>query len=197
MDLNPVICGEESFGTGSNHVREKDGMWAVLAWLSVLASYNDNASAPLVSVEQIVTAHWKTYGRNYYCRYDYEGVTSAAASAVFAHLRSSFASLAGAKLGSFVVATADEFTYTDPIDGSVSPNQGIRVLFADGSRVVFRQSGTAGSGATVRVYIEKYEADPSKLLLSPAVALEELVKVGLQVSRIPELTGMLSPTVIT
>ena len=197
VELNPVICGEESFGTGSNHVREKDGMWAVLAWMSILAMYNADATKPFVHVQDIVEAHWKSYGRNYYCRYDYEGVSSAAAASVFTHLRSSFATLKGSKHGSFTVASADEFTYVDPIDGCVSPNQGIRVLFTDGSRIIFRLSGTAGSGATVRVYIEKYEADVTKLGLMPAVALEELVKTALAVSRIPELTGMESPTVIT
>jgi phosphoglucomutase len=197
LNLNPVICGEESFGTGSNHVREKDGMWAVLAWLSILAHYNADPKAPLVHVEHIVGSHWKTYGRNYYCRYDYEGVASAAANSVFSHLRSYLATWAGTKFGSFTVAVADEFTYLDPIDGSISPNQGIRILFSDGSRIVFRLSGTAGSGATVRVYIEKYDADPSRLRLMPAVALEELVKIALQMSKIPELTGMQSPTVIT
>jgi phosphoglucomutase len=197
VNLNPVICGEESFGTGSNHVREKDGLWGALAWLSILARANADASAPLVTVEDIVVSHWQSYGRNYYCRYDYEGVSSASAAAVFTLLRSSLARLSGQVFGSFTVAVADEFTYLDPIDGSVSPNQGIRVLFSDGSRIVFRQSGTAGSGATVRVYIEKYEGDAAKIGLMPAVALEELVKIALAVSQIPELTGKLSPTVIT
>jgi phosphoglucomutase len=149
-NLNPVICGEESFGTGSNHVREKDGLWAVLAWMSILAHYNKDPAAPFVHIEEIVCKHWETYGRNYYSRYDYEGVASDAAKAVLDHLRSQFTALPGTAHGNFTVATADEFTYLDPIDGSVSKNQGIRILFTDGSRVVFRLSGTAGSGATIR-----------------------------------------------
>lgn len=197
QNFNPVICGEESFGTGSNHVREKDGMWAVLAWLSILAHYNADSSKPFVHVEDIVKEHWKTYGRNYYCRYDYEGVASAAAGAVMNHLRSLFKTLPGTKFGSFTVATADEFTYLDPIDASVSYNQGIRILFTDGSRVVFRLSGTAGSGATIRMYLEKYEADPSKLTQLVSVALQELVEIALSVSKMQELTGFSSPTVIT
>ena len=197
VNLNPVICGEESFGTGSNHVREKDGMWAVLAWLSILAHYNADSSKPLVHVKDIVERHWQNFGRNYYCRYDYEGVDSKAAAAVFTHLRSSFGALKGSTFGSFTVEIADEFTYLDPIDGSVSPNQGVRVIFTDGSRVVFRQSGTAGSGATIRVYMEKYETDKSQLGLTSAEALKELVGIALQVSKIPDLTGMKEPTVIT
>ena len=196
-NLNPVICGEESFGTGSNHVREKDGLWAVLAWMSILAHYNRDASKPFVHVEEIVTNHWKSYGRNFYSRYDYEGVATDKANAVLNHLRASFATLPGTVFGAFTVATADEFTYLDPIDGSVSHNQGIRILFADGSRVVFRLSGTAGSGATIRLYLEKYEADPAKLLVPTAVALEGLVKIALSVSNIVALTGFASPTVIT
>jgi phosphoglucomutase len=199
-NLNPVICGEESFGTGSNHVREKDGMWAVLAWLSILAHYNKDGTKPFVHVEEIVSAHWKSYGRNYYSRYDYEGVQTPAANAVINRLRGSFTTLPGTVFGSFTVATADEFTYLDPIDGSVSHNQGIRVLFTDGSRVVFRLSGTAGSGATVRVYIEKYQSpsmSESALFLQTSKALEELVGIALTVSDIKKLSGMEFPTVIT
>lgn len=196
-NLSPVLCGEESFGTGSDHVREKDGMWAVLAWLTILAHYNKDPAAPFVHVEDIVRQHWKTYGRNYYSRYDYEGVASPAAAAVMTHLRSTFDSLPGTKFGKYTVATADEFTYVDPIDGSVSANQGIRVLFADGSRVVYRLSGTAGSGATIRVYLERYESDPTQLSLVTADALQDISAIGLQISRITELTGFASPTVIT
>jgi phosphoglucomutase len=141
MNYNPMICGEESFGTGSNHVREKDGMWAVLAWMSILAHYNQDPAQAFVHVEEIVTKHWKLYGRNYYSRYDYEGVAVEAANAVMDHLRSSFASLVGKSFGNYTVAVADEFTYYDPIDGSVSYKQGIRILFADGSRIIFRLSG--------------------------------------------------------
>merc|ERR1712178_400515 len=128
VDFNPVMCGEESFGTGSNHVREKDGLWAVLAWLQILAFYNQDSSASFIHVESIVTRHWETYGRNYYCRYDYDGVSTDAANAVMNGMRAQFVSLPGSKLGSFTVATADEFTYLDPIDVSISKNQGVRVL---------------------------------------------------------------------
>ena len=148
-------------------------------------------------VEEIVRKHWSVYGRNYYSRYDYEGVASVAANEVIGHLRNSFATLPGTVFGKYVVATADEFTYLDPIDHSVSRNQGIRVLFSDGSRVVYRLSGTAGSGATIRVYIERYESDPAHLGLVTAEALKELSVIALSVSKIPEITGMKVPTVIT
>ena len=196
-ELNPVICGEESFGTGSNHVREKDGMWAVLAWLSILASYNGDASKPFVHVEDIVRKHWEEYGRNFYCRYDYEGVDKSKANALMDHLRASFSTLPGKTFGSFTVDKADEFCYVDPIDGSVSPNQGIRVLMVDGSRVVFRLSGTAGSGATVRMYLEKYESNPALVGGVTKDALKELVGVAFDISRIVEITGFSAPTVIT
>ena len=197
QNFNPVICGEESFGTGSNHVREKDGLWAVLAWLSILAHYNADHTKQFVHVEEIVTQHWKTYGRNYYCRYDYDGVDTEAANAVLNHIRSNFNSLSGATFGSFTVAIADEFTYFDPIDKSVSYNQGIRILFTDGSRVIVRLSGTAGSGATIRLYLEKYEPGSGKVNLIVSEALGELVKIALQITNIVKLTGMESPTVIT
>jgi phosphoglucomutase len=148
-------------------------------------------------VQDIVVAHWKVYGRNYYSRYDYEGVPTAAANDVMAHLRCQFQNLPGQSFGSFTVRSADEFTYVDPIDGSISRNQGVRVLFTDGSRVIFRLSGTAGSGATIRAYFEKYEDDANKLLLPTAEALNELLAVGLEISHIHEITGFSGPTVIT
>lgn len=188
----------ESFGTGSNHVREKDSMWAVLAWLSILAHYNKDPSVPFVHIEEIVTKHWQSYGRNYYCRYDYEGVDSHKANAVLDHLRNKFNSLPGTSFGSsFTIATADEFTYLDPVDQTISYNQGIRVLFTDGSRIIFRLSGTAGSGATIRMYLEKYESDATKVTLHTATALESLVSIALEVSDIVKLTGFESPSVIT
>ncbi len=148
-------------------------------------------------MEDIVRRHWRTYGRNYYCRYDYEGVNSAAAASVLNHLRSSFESLQGRKFpsGNFEVLVADEFTYVDAIDGSVSRQQGIRILFTDGSRIVFRLSGTAGSGATVRMYLEKFEAEAVDLITSEA--LKELVDIALEVSQMEALTGFKAPTVIT
>lgn len=149
-------------------------------------------------IEEIVKKHWASYGRNYYCRYDYEGVDSKKAAAVLNHLRGQFATLPGATLGAgFTVATADEFTYLDPIDQSVSHNQGIRVLFTDGSRIVFRLSGTAGSGATIRMYLEKYEADPALVLQHTASALSALVAIALSISDLAAITGFANPSVIT
>ena len=143
-------------------------------------------------------SHWAAYGRNYYCRYDYEGVDSKKAASVLDHLRSQFSALPGSALGpGFTVATADEFTYLDPIDQSISRNQGIRVLFTDGSRIIFRLSGTAGSGATIRMYLDKYEADPSKVLMHTALALGDLVTIALSISNLQALTGFANPSVIT
>lgn len=195
-DYTPFICGEESFGTGSNHIREKDGMWAVLSWLSILASRQTDG-APLVTVEDIVRDHWKTYGRNYYCRYDYENVDKAAAERMMAGMVESFASLAGSTHRGFTLREADEFTYTDPVDGSVSAHQGVRLLFADGSRIIFRLSGTGVAGATIRMYIEKYEAPEGNLALDAASALKELIQVGLELSQLQKHTGRKAPTVIT
>merc|ERR1719188_1000158 len=142
----PFLCGEESFGTGSNHVREKDGMWAVLAWLSILASKNKDDSKPLVSVEEITKAHWKEYGRNYYCRYDYEGVEKAKADEMMKGLEEKCADMAGKEMKGMKVDTADNFQYDDPVDASVSSHQGINIMFTDGSRIVFRLSGTGSAG---------------------------------------------------
>lgn len=195
-DYTPFICGEESFGTGSNHVREKDGIWAVLAWLSILASVQE-PSKPLVTVEDIVTKHWNTYGRNYYCRWDFEGVDKSKAEAMMDKMRSESGANTGKVVGKYTIATADDFTYNDPVDGSISKKQGIRFLMADGSRVIFRLSGTAGSGATVRMYIEQYQPDKSKLGEPVAEALEDLVKVALGLCDIKTFCGTETPTVIT
>jgi len=212
--FNPFLCGEESFGTGSDHVREKDGLWAVLAWLSILAAANADAPVGhLVSVESIVRRHWATFGRNFYCRYDYENVESAAAEAVMARLRvrvaafgeagaAAVAAGAGAKYteplsAGYALAHCDEFRYVDPVDGSVSDKQGLRFVMEDGSRVVFRLSGTGSVGATVRVYIEKYEADPSKQGAATADALRELVSIALELGDIKRILGRDEPTVIT
>ena len=156
-----------------------------------------DANKPFVSVEDIVRAHWATYGRNFYCRYDYEGVDKLKANALMDHLRANFATLPGKTFGSFTVSVADEFCYIDPIDGSVSPNQGIRILMIDGSRVVFRLSGTAGSGATVRMYLEKFQNDPALVGGVTKDALKELVSVAFEISQIVQITGFASPTVIT
>lgn len=196
-DYNPMICGEESFGTGSNHVREKDGIWAVLAWLSILA-YRNKEGQPLVSVEDIVNDYWKKYGRNYYCRYDYENVESEKAKVLTDYLTS----LTGQnkpdiKLGDVPLDVVDEFEYNDPVDGSNSPHQGWRFLFKDGSRFVFRLSGTGSVGATIRLYLEKYESEPSRISLTRDEALGTLVDLALNVSKIKEFTGREAPTVIT
>jgi phosphoglucomutase len=185
-----TLCGEESFGTGSNHVREKDGLWAVLFWLNILAVRQQ-------SVEAIVREHWQTYGRNYYSRHDYEGVDSERANQLVTGLRSQLPTLAGQTLGSYTVAYADDFSYTDPIDGSVSQKQGIRIGFTDGSRMVFRLSGTGTQGATLRLYVESYEPDVTKHDQDPQVALAELITLADQVAKIRELTGFDEPTVIT
>ena len=190
------VCGEESFGTGSDHVREKDGMWAILAWLSILAGRNESSQeGALVSVKDIVEEHWAQYGRNYYSRYDYEQVDSAAADKLMHTLLELIPQAKGQKMEGFEVANADEFTYTDPVDGSVSEHQGIRFQFTDGSRVVFRLSGTGSVGATIRVYVERYER--KELGLETAAAIAPLIKIALSISKMQELTGRDKPTVIT
>jgi phosphoglucomutase len=194
-DYTPFICGEESFGTGSDHVREKDGLWAVLAWLSILASVNTDPSQPLVTVEDIVKKHWAKYGRNYYCRWDFEGADKAKATDMMNKMRADAAANTGKVVGKYTIATSDDFTYVDPVDGSIATKQGIRFLMADGSRVIFRLSGTAGSGATVRMYIEQYE--PENIDMNAADALAELVRVALDLSDIKGFIGTEEPTVIT
>ncbi|MGB7485581.1 MAG: alpha-D-glucose phosphate-specific phosphoglucomutase [Phormidesmis sp.] len=191
LDADKItVCGEESFGTGSNHVREKDGLWAVLFWLNILAERQQ-------SVEDIVVDHWKTYGRNFYSRHDYEGVDSAKANELMEGLRSQFSTLPSSTLGDYTVDYADDFSYTDPIDGSVSQKQGIRIGFTDGSRMVFRLSGTGTQGATVRLYLESYEPDSAKHNVDPQEALKPLIVIADQVSKLQELTGRDKPTVIT
>ncbi|KVH97677.1 Alpha-D-phosphohexomutase, alpha/beta/alpha domain I [Cynara cardunculus var. scolymus] len=194
------VCGEESFGTGSDHIREKDGIWAVLAWLSILAFKNKDSlnGGKLVTVEDIVKQHWATFGRHYYTRYDYENVDAGAAKELMAHLVKLQSSLGeGIRSDVANVANADEFEYKDPVDGSVSKNQGIRYLFEDGSRLVFRLSGTGSEGATIRLYIEQYEKDSSKTGRDSQEALGPLVEVALKLSKMQEFTGRSAPTVIT
>ncbi len=191
MDAGKVtLCGEESFGTGSDHVREKDGLWAVLFWLNILAVRQE-------SVEGVLADHWVTYGRNFYSRHDYEGVDSAAATQVLQNVRDQFDSLKGQTLAGRVVQMCDDFAYTDPIDGSVSENQGVRVLFEDGSRIIFRLSGTGTSGATIRIYLESYEPDTAKHGLDAQEALADMIDAANHISKLPELTGRDKPTVIT
>ncbi|MFB9947376.1 alpha-D-glucose phosphate-specific phosphoglucomutase [Rhizobium puerariae] len=191
LDAGKVtVCGEESFGTGSDHVREKDGLWAILFWLNILAARNE-------SVAEVVKKHWAEYGRNYYSRHDYEEVDSEAANGLIAALRDRLAALPGQTFGALKVAAADDFAYHDPIDGSVSKNQGIRILFEGGSRIVFRLSGTGTSGATIRVYVERYEPDPAKHGIDTQEALADLITIADQISELKKRTGRDRPTVIT
>ncbi|SOC84576.1 phosphoglucomutase [Ensifer adhaerens] len=185
-----TVCGEESFGTGSDHVREKDGLWAVLFWLNILAARKQ-------SVAEIVKAHWAEYGRNYYSRHDYEEVDTDAANGLMAHLRDSLASLPGQTFGALEVEAADDFAYHDPIDSSVSKNQGIRILFKGGSRVVFRLSGTGTAGATLRVYVERYEPDAARHGIETQEALADLIAAAEHFAQIRTRTGRDKPTVIT
>jgi phosphoglucomutase len=185
-----TLCGEESFGTGSNHVREKDGLWAVLFWLNLLAVRRE-------PVQSIITSHWQTYGRNYYSRHDYEAVDADRAGQLMNTLRSLNGSLTGKRYGGYEVAFSDDFAYTDPVDGSVSEQQGIRIGFSDGSRIVFRLSGTGTEGATLRVYLERYEADPARQGLDAQQALAELIGIADEVAQIKLHTGRDAPTVIT
>ncbi len=191
MDADKVtLCGEESFGTGSNHVREKDGLWAVLFWLNILAIKRQ-------SVEQIVKRHWLQFGRNVYSRHDYEDLPLDAANSVIDHLREQFGSLKGKKLGSYTVKDCDDFSYTDPIDGSVSTKQGLRVLFNDGSCIVFRLSGTGTAGTTLRIYLEAFEPDTSKHDLDAQILLAEMIQIALALTELKARTGRDTPTVIT
>jgi phosphoglucomutase len=185
-----TLCGEESFGTGSDHIREKDGLWAVLFWLNLLAVKQQ-------SVEKIVTDHWKAFGRNFYTRYDYEAIDKGDAEALMASLRSRLADLPGQDLNGYRVEYADDFAYTDPVDGSRSEHQGIRVGFTDGSRIVYRLSGTGTEGATLRVYLEAYEPDPAKQTQTTESVMTRLVEIALTLAEIEHKTGRSKPTVIT
>jgi phosphoglucomutase len=185
-----TLCGEESFGTGSNHVREKDGLWAVLFWLNIVAARQQ-------SVEEIVREHWATYGRNHYTRYDYEEVPSDAAHGVMQHLREAQPTQPGQLVAGRRIITADDFSYHDPVDDSTSSHQGLRLLFDDDARIIYRLSGTGTAGATLRVYVESYTADAARVDLEPADALEDLITAALDLSQIPTRTGRAAPTVIT
>ncbi len=185
-----TICGEESAGTGSNHVREKDGLWAVLLWLNILARRRR-------SVVEIVREHWRIYGRNYYSRHDYEEIDEGAAHALVKHLRDALPRLNGSSVNGMAVAAADDFAYHDPVDGSTTTGQGIRILFADGSRIVYRLSGTGTAGATLRVYLERYESDPSKHDLETQAALSPLTDLSRSLAEIEARTGRRAPSVVT
>ncbi len=191
LDANRItLCGEESFGTGSDHVREKDGLWAVLFWLNLLAVRQD-------SVEKIVKQHWQQFGRNYYTRYDYEGVDKGAADGLMDSLQERLAKLPGTELNGYPVEYADNFAYTDPVDNSQSANQGIRIGFTDGSRIVYRLSGTGTEGATLRVYLEAYEPDTEKQDKETADVMQPLVDIATSLAEIKFRTGREKPSVIT
>lgn len=185
-----TLCGEESAGTGSNHVREKDGLWAVLLWLNVLAATGQPAQG-------LVRAHWARFGRDYYARHDYEEVEAQAANRLMDGLRSRLAGLPGTRVGGLTVAAADDFRYVDPVDGSVTERQGIRITFAEDARVVYRLSGTGTAGATLRVYLERYEADRDRLDLATAEVLAPVVAAAEELAGIAALTGRSSPSVVT
>lgn len=185
-----TFCGEESFGTGSNHIREKDGLWAVLFWLNIIAARG-------MGVKEIVTDHWATYGRNYYTRHDYEAVEAAKANRLMDDLNAKLAGLPGKTFRGDTIDKADDFSYRDPVDHSVSRNQGIRVLFKGGSRIVFRLSGTGTEGATIRLYVERYEPDPARHGLDTQKALADLIAAADEIAGIRAHTGRDTPSVIT
>jgi phosphoglucomutase len=185
-----TLCGEESFGTGSDHVREKDGLWAVLFWLNLLAVRQKSVAA-------IVQEHWRRFGRNFYTRYDYEAIDTEAANGLMTHLQARLVTLPGSTLDGYTVDYADNFAYTDPVDGSISENQGIRIGFTDGSRIVYRLSGTGTEGATLRVYLEAYEPDPEKQDRETAGVMQPLVEIAAGIAEIESRTGRKEPTVIT
>ena len=191
LDTDKItICGEESFGTGSNHVREKDGLWAVLCWLNIIAVRKQ-------SVSEILIEHWQRFGRHFYTRHDYEAVDSKAANELIEHLLNNLINLNGQQYGNYTITTADEFSYTDPVDGSVSENQGIRLLFKNGARIIFRLSGTGTQGATIRLYIEDHCLDSARHSEDTQLYLNELIDIADKISGITLYTGMNSPTVIT
>ncbi len=183
-----VFCGEESFGTGSDHVREKDGLWAVLYWLNILAKTNK-------PVAQLLAEHWAAYGRDYYSRHDYEGVDSAAAATLMADLRA--ANLLGKSFDGRTVTLFDDFAYTDPVNGEHTTGQGVRIGFDDGARIVFRLSGTGTSGATLRVYLEHYEPQPERQHAETQAVLAGLIATARAISGVEARTGRKAPDVVT
>ena len=185
-----TICGEESFGTGSDHVREKDGLWAVLLWLNILAVRKQ-------TVAEILAEHWARFGRNYYSRHDFEAIAADKADAMMGALRGALPGLKGQVVEGMTIAGADDFAYTDPVDASVSTKQGVRVMFEDGSRFVLRLSGTGTEGATLRMYLERYAPGPGGLDLDPQVALAPVIRAAHGIARIAEFTGRRDPDVVT
>jgi phosphoglucomutase len=185
-----TICGEESAGTGSNHVREKDGLWAVLLWLNILGKRQE-------SVENIVFQHWREYGRNFYTRHDYEEIDTERANSLMSQLRSLIGKKSLPALANKALRSSDDFSYHDPVDGSDTKGQGIRFLFEDGSRIIYRLSGTGTQGATLRVYIERYEPDPAKQGGDTQTALADLIQIARNLAEIETRTGRSAPSVIT
>jgi phosphoglucomutase len=185
-----TLCGEESFGTGSDHVREKDGIWAVLMWLNILAARGEGVGA-------VLAAHWARFGRNYYSRHDFEGLDTGAAEAMLAALRARLPDLAGAEAGGRRIRAADEFSYADPVDGSIASGQGLRILFEDGARIVLRLSGTGTAGATLRLYLERYEGPGGDLGLDPQVALAPIIRAAHELTGIGAHLGRSTPDVIS
>ena len=191
LDANmATLCGEESAGTGSNHVREKDGLWAVLYWLNILAVRDE-------PVEKIVREHWRRFGRNVYSRHDFEGIETAKADELMAQLRQKLPTLSGQEVEGMRIKAADDFSYTDPVDGSTSVKQGVRILLEDGSRAVFRLSGTGTEGATLRLYLERYVADPALHEIETQKALAPLAALSEKLAHIAEITGRKVPDVIS
>jgi len=191
LDANrATLCGEESFGTGSSHIREKDGLWAVLFWLNIMA-------ARRMSVEDIIDLHWQEYGRNFYTRHDYEAIPLEQAQALMQHLENQLDGLPGKQFNGRVVSYADNFSYRDPVDNSVADKQGIRIGFDSGDRIIFRLSGTGTEGATLRVYIESYQPDQNKQHEDTQQALAGLIELADSLAMITDLTGRTAPTVIT
>ncbi|HED32900.1 MAG TPA: alpha-D-glucose phosphate-specific phosphoglucomutase [Gammaproteobacteria bacterium] len=184
------LCGEESFGSGSDHIREKDGLWAVLFWLNLIAVKQQ-------SVEEITRDHWKRFGRHYYTRHDYEAIETESANRLINALRSKTSALTGEQFGTYTIQLCDDFSYTDPVDGSITEHQGIRILFDDESRIVYRLSGTGTEGATLRVYIERYVKDPEQHDMDTQIALRELIKIAQTVAEINDYCGRSLPDVIT
>jgi phosphoglucomutase len=185
-----TICGEESFGTGSDHVREKDGLWAILLWLNILAVRKQ-------SVAEILADHWAQFGRNYYSRHDFEALPVADADKMMSSLRASLPTLPGQTVDGMTIRAADDFAYTDPVDGSVSRRQGVRIMFEDGSRIVLRLSGTGTEGATLRLYLERYAPGPNGLDHDPQAALAPVIRAAHHLADIAGHVGKSHPDVIT
>jgi phosphoglucomutase len=185
-----TLCGEESAGTGSDHVREKDGLWAVLLWMNILAREK-------TSVDVLARSHWAKFGRNYYARHDYEAIEAARAEDLIKSLRASLPRLAGQSNGSLKISVADEFAYDDPVDGSRSERQGLRILFENGARIVIRLSGTGTEGATLRVYLERFEPSSGRLDAETGEMLSEVIAAAETLAQIRHFTGRVSPDVIT